>query len=66
LELVEGCKGNDVTFRVALLERGGKQVILMRTIEEFYLSPAGKVLVGPEDGKASFRCETTRYCPQKS
>jgi hypothetical protein len=66
LELFEGARGNDVTLRVALPERAGKSVALMRTIEEFYLSSSGKVMAGPEDGKESFRCETTRYCPQKS
>jgi hypothetical protein len=66
LGLVEPLRGHQLALRVAIIpptEKRPREVKYFRTIEEFWLSPAGKVLAGAEDG--AHKCVVTRFTPAK-
>lgn len=65
LDLVEPVKGHDVDLRVVLVpEANGRQArALFRTIEKFWWSVDGKLLIKEEEG--AHECEVTRFMPSK-
>lgn len=64
IELVNGVKGNQVEFRVLTLEPQGqrKEVAMIRTIDDFRLDAAGKVVI---EAEGSYKCRVTRFMPSK-
>lgn len=65
IDIVDPMKSNDVTLRVSLANSrdGGEPKALFRTIEAFYLSDAGKVVIEP--GEKSHQCTVTRFIPSR-
>lgn len=64
-ELFHGVRSSQVEFRVLLLapsEQRKSQVGMFRTVDRFYLDPAGKVTPEPEGGVG---CTVTRFMPSK-
>ena len=63
---IEPIRGHDVQLRVAIVpaKQGRKEGAMVRTIEEFWLSETGKVLISPEDEKAH-QCRVTRFSPSR-
>ena len=68
LELVEPVKGHQVELRVAIAKKEGQpEMKLFRTVEEFWLSNSGKVLIAPDDSKdEAYQCRVTRFMPSMS
>jgi hypothetical protein len=68
LGAIDPMKGHEVQLRVAIVpaKAGRKEGAMIRTIEEFWLSDAGKVLISPDDekGKAHL-CRVTRFTPSR-
>ncbi len=64
LGLVEALKGHEVELRVALVEREGKTTLLFRVVEEFWMTPQGKLVI-PSEGEESYGCKVTRFMPSK-
>lgn len=68
IELIEPSKGTHVELHAAVLVRDDKEHVLFRTIEEYPVNSAGKVLVGKESKGADeevFQCKVTRFMPSK-
>lgn len=67
LALIEPVKGHEVDLRVVMVPpaNGRKARALFRTIEKFWLSENGKLLIAPEDGQMAHECEVTRFMPSK-
>ena len=65
LALIEPVKGHDVDLRVVLVPEanGRKARALFRTIEKFWWSADGKLLIKEEEG--AHECEVTRFMPSK-
>jgi hypothetical protein len=66
LDLVDPVRGHQVELRIAVFKakkENHNDIILFRTIEDFWLSNSGKVLVTSEDGAHS--CRITRFMPSK-
>lgn len=62
MQLVEGVKGNNVVLRVVVATRGEKEIAMFRTIDEFRMTPDGKVVVETE---GTHVCRVTRFMPSK-
>lgn len=62
MSLVNGVKGNEVQLRVAMVKNADKEVAMFRTIDDFRMTPDGKVVIEPE---GSFQCRVTRFMPSK-
>lgn len=66
LGLVDPLRGHELDLRVAIIpptDKRPREVKYFRTIERFWLSPAGKVLPGAADG--AHECVVTRFTPAK-
>jgi hypothetical protein len=65
LELVNGVKGNEIEFRVRIIEANeGRRndLAMFRTIDKFLLDESGKVTTEPE---GAVECQVTRFMPSK-
>jgi hypothetical protein len=72
ISLFSGVKGNEAVFRVALLPADPahpKGRGMFRTIDEFFLDAAGKVVIADtaadKKPEGTFRCKVTRFMPSK-
>lgn len=68
LELFESMQAHEPELRVSIISaaKNRREVVLFRTIEEFWLSASGKVLINPKDTKEeSYQCRVTRFMPSK-
>jgi len=68
LGLFEPMHDHQAEFRASLVPagQGRREVVLFRTIEEFWLSESGKLLISPSDTKEeSYQCRVTRFMPSR-
>jgi len=69
LDLVEPVRGHQVEIRGAVVKakkEGQRDFMLFRTVEEFWLSNSGKLLISPQDAKdGAHQCRVTRFMPSK-
>jgi hypothetical protein len=69
LDLVEPVRGHQVELRAALVKtkkESQRDLMLFRTVEEFWLSNGGKVLIAPDQSKdGAHQCRVTRFMPSK-
>lgn len=69
IDLVEPVKGHQIELRAAVVKakkEGQRDVMLFRTIEEFWLSNSGKVLISPDQSEdGAHQCRVTRFMPSK-
>jgi len=68
LDLFEPMRSNQAELRVSLIPggKGKREVVLFRTLEEFWISESGKELISREDTKEeAYQCRVTRFMPSK-
>lgn len=64
LGIFEACRSHSVDLRVAFLDPEKGQKALLRTIETYLLSDAGKVVISAADTKeATYECKVTHFTP---
>jgi len=74
IELFKGSKAQDVELRVAFsppAENRPREVVMFRTIDEFWIDNAGKVVGGSgvaagKEPEGAFQCKVTRFMPDKA
>lgn len=64
LELVEPLKGHEMELRVLPTEKEGKPMCLFRVVEDFWMSPQGRLVIFSE-GEEQHGCKVTRFMPSK-
>lgn len=64
IDLIEPVKGNEVVLRFAVQKKDDETVsVFIRSVEEFFLNEAGRVVAPPSGGEKAFPCKVIRYMP---
>lgn len=67
-DLIEPTRGNEILLRVAVMPatKARREMVLFRTIEQFYLDGKGKVVIPDDETKEEAHlCRVTRFAPSR-